>query len=184
MIYFAIALKEEVGELGFEKFLGEDYKIIYTGVGKVNAALHLQEAVLESRPSLVVNIGTAGTPKHRIGDVLICNEFFDGDLVEIESAVKHLKFGLPARYEAVFKPSRSVTTQDTFSCYSRPITTDASDMESFALARVCERYGLPFVAIKIVTDIIGQTSISKWEEQLPEARIKAQAVLNGINEEF
>lgn len=181
MIYFVIALKEEVGELSFEKFLGEDYTVIYTGVGKVNATMHLQAAIIEQKPDLVINIGTAGTPCHQIGDILICNDFRDGDIVEIESVTKRLKMALPSKYEAVFKPNATVTTKDTFT-YTVPITTDASDMESFALARVCDYYDVPFVAIKIITDIIGQTSLSKWEEQLPNARRIAQQFLSQLND--
>lgn len=182
MIYFVVALEEEFTALPFKLFLGEEYKIIYTGVGKVNACLHLTEAVLQEKPSLVINIGTAGTPTHKIGDVLICNEFIDGDLTEIDSVCKHIVSTLPESYERVFKPRYSVTTKDTFSHYDDPITSDAADMESFALARVCDHYSLPFVAIKIITDIIGQTSLALWEEQLPRARETALKLLTALSE--
>lgn len=166
MIYFVVALKEEIPTFPFDNFWGEDYKIIYTGVGKVNACLHLTEAILQEKPSLVINIGTAGTPKHKIGDVLFCNEFWDGDLTEIQSVTNHIISKLPQNIKATY----SVTTKDTFANYTEPITTDAADMESFAFASVCDYYSVPFVAIKIITDIIGHTSLAKWEEQLPNAR--------------
>lgn len=181
MIYFVVALKDEVPPFPFEKFLGEEYKIIYTGVGKVNACLYLTEAILQEKPSLVINIGTAGTPKHKIGDVLFCNEFFDGDLAEIESVSAHLLSKLPPKFEKVFTPRYSLTTKDTFSDYSKPILSDAADMEGFAFATVCDYFSIPFVAIKIITDIIGQTNLAKWEEQLPKAREVALKVLTELS---
>lgn len=182
MIYFVVALKDEVPDFSFERFLGEDFQIIYTGVGKVNATLHLTEAILKERPTLVINVGTAGTPKHKIGDVFFCNDFIDGDLTEIESVKNHIVSQLPPKYEEIFKPTGSVTTKDTFANYSEPIVTDAADMECFAYASVCNHFSIPFVAIKIVTDIIGQTSVSLWEEQLPMARELTFKILNELSQ--
>ena len=53
---------------------------IYTGVGKVNAALRLTVAIQRLRPDVVLNVGTAGTTKHHVGDILLCTRFMDRDL--------------------------------------------------------------------------------------------------------
>ena len=49
-------------------------------------------------------------------------------------------------------------------------TGDIFDMEAFAIARVCKALGLPFAAVKYVTDIIGENSVKHWEEKLEEAQ--------------
>ena len=40
--------------------LAPDWSILYTGVGKINAAIKATEAVLQNRPSHLINYGTAG----------------------------------------------------------------------------------------------------------------------------
>ena len=53
---------------------------IVTGIGKANAAFSLTRAVLLEKPDMVLNIGTAGTQKHSVGDVFVCDHFIDRDL--------------------------------------------------------------------------------------------------------
>ena len=48
---------------------------IVTGIGKANAAFSLTRAVLLEKPDMVLNIGTAGTQKHSVGDVFVCDHF-------------------------------------------------------------------------------------------------------------
>ena len=53
------ALKEEVSKL--------KQPILLTGVGKINATLKLTKYIMEHRPKLVVNYGTAGSVIHKQG---------------------------------------------------------------------------------------------------------------------
>jgi len=57
-------------------------------------------------------------------------------------------------------------------------TGDVFEMESFAVARICEEHEIPFIAVKCVTDIIGQNSIQHWEEKLAEAQSILQNFIN------
>ena len=50
------------------------------GVGKVDAALSALEAIEKHTPDLVVSMGTAGSVRCRVGDVVLCSEFVDRDL--------------------------------------------------------------------------------------------------------
>ena len=43
-------------------------------------------------------------------------------------------------------------------------------MEAFAQAIVCKEYNIPFIAVKYVTDLIGQNSVKHWEGKLADAR--------------
>lgn len=47
---------------------------------------------------------------------------------------------------------------------------DVVDMEAFAQAQVCMELNIPFMAIKYVTDLIGQNSVKHWEDKLADAR--------------
>ena len=43
---------------------GSNYDLLFTGVGKVNAAIHLTEYLLKKgRPEYIINYGTAGSKK-------------------------------------------------------------------------------------------------------------------------
>ena len=41
---------------------------IRTGIGKVKSAFHLAEAIRQVQPDLVLNIGSAGTVNHQVGN--------------------------------------------------------------------------------------------------------------------
>ena len=41
---------------------------------------YLAEAISSAQPDLVVNVGTAGTVRHQVGDVLVCRHFIDRDM--------------------------------------------------------------------------------------------------------
>ena len=45
---------------------------IRTGIGKVKSAFHLAEAIRQVQPDLVLNIGSAGTVNHQVGDIFVC----------------------------------------------------------------------------------------------------------------
>ena len=57
------------------------HELVYleTGVGKVRSAMNLMRAVIFHRPDLVLNFGTAGSLNHNVGDVVVCNRFFDSN---------------------------------------------------------------------------------------------------------
>ena len=60
---------------------GSNYDLLYTGVGKVNAALHLTKYLLEKgRPGYIVNYGTAGSKKVNVGSLVDCTKFVQRDM--------------------------------------------------------------------------------------------------------
>ena len=50
---------------------------VRTGIGKVKSAFHLAEAIRQVQPDLVLNIGSAGTVNHQVGDIFVCRKFVD-----------------------------------------------------------------------------------------------------------
>ena len=61
-------------------------------------------------------------------------------------------------------------TGDTFLTELSDVKGDVVDMEAFAQAFVCRAKNVPFIAVKYVTDIIGQNSVKHWEDKLVDAR--------------
>ena len=60
-----VALEQELPTTGLA-----DWTILYTGVGKVNAAINLMAALTEKKPDLLINYGTAGAIKTGLADIV------------------------------------------------------------------------------------------------------------------
>jgi len=149
-----------------------------TGVGKVSAALAVEQSITNYHPEVVLNIGTAGSVKYPIGSIHLCCRFVDRDMEKLKV------FGVP--YEEDFTDEVSqlsffknwkfdsvCNTGDTFLTEADG-TGNVFDMESFAVARVCRKHQIPFVGVKYVTDKIGENSVQHWEEKLAEAQAGLQ----------
>ena len=152
-------------------------EVIYveTGMGKVNASMRLMRAICEHHPDMVINAGSAGTLNHKVGDIIVCNRFIDRDLrkVTIDGVISEIDFGRDAR-PCVFTDRDIVwgtcNTGDSFITEGNDIEGDVIDMESYAEADVCREMGVPFFAVKYVTDIVGQNSSQEWYAKLADAR--------------
>lgn len=155
--------------------------VVFTGIGKANAAYHLTRALYRARqagcePDLVVNFGSAGSPIHITGSVLGCTRFIQRDM-----DVTGLGFDLgttpfedtPAMltFEPVFQslPSATCATADRFETQSVGLNYDVIDMEAYALAKVCHLEGLPFACAKFITDGADHNAATSWEANLPRA---------------
>ena len=152
-------------------------EVIYveTGIGKVNASMRLMRAICEYHPDMVINAGSAGTLNHKVGDIIVCNRFIDRDLrkVTLNGVVSKIEFGKDA-INRIFTGHHLVygtcNTGDSFITEGNDIEGDVIDMESYAEADVCREMGVPFFAVKYVTDIVGQNSSQEWFAKLADAR--------------
>ena len=152
-------------------------EVIYveTGMGKVNASMRLMRAICEHHPDMVINAGSAGTLNHKVGDIIVCNRFIDRDLrkVTLNGVVSEIEFGKDA-INRIFAGHQLVygtcNTGDSFITEGNDIEGDVIDMESYAEADVCREMGVPFFAVKYVTDIVGQNSSQEWFAKLADAR--------------
>ncbi len=55
------------GELIDIKWADDEFYYMRTGIGKTKSAFRTLDAILQLQPDLVINVGTAGTVKHRVG---------------------------------------------------------------------------------------------------------------------
>lgn len=158
---------------------------IYTGIGKVLSAFRLTDAIHKYHPDMVVNVGTAGSIIHSIGDIVICSHFVDRDLRKLKTLNIPYHIDLSHRTDA-FKldwsfPVDSVCdTGDSFVTVPMDVEGDVADMEAYAQAQVCDVIGLPFIAVKYVTDIIGQNSVKLWQDKLADARRELSSFFNRL----
>lgn len=177
-ILFVYAIPEEKIEINIP-----NVEVIYveTGMGKVNAAMKTMRAICEYHPDMVINYGSAGTLNHNIGDIIVCNRFIDRDLqkVTVNGVVSEIVFGTDEARHVLTEQRLNerakvlwgtCNTGDSFITSGADIEGDVIDMESYAMADVCREMGIPFVAVKYVTDVVGQNSVESWQEKLADAR--------------
>ncbi|HSU40812.1 MAG TPA: hypothetical protein VLJ38_14630 [Polyangiaceae bacterium] len=174
-----VVMALEVESQGLFRERGVD--VLYTGVGKVNAAYRLTRRLAEERTRgatpLVVNLGTAGSRKHATGSVLACRRFVqrDMDVSGLGFPHGHTPFedAVPAALEfpAVFEelPHATCGSGDRFEAHSDDLDFDVVDMEAYALAKVCWFEHVPFACAKFVTDGADGSAGSDWHSNLPVA---------------
>ena len=56
------------------------WRVVYTGVGKVNALIGLSKAISEDKPKTVINFGTAGSKDIPIHTLVKCTKFIQRDM--------------------------------------------------------------------------------------------------------
>ena len=157
----------------------EDYNVLYTGVGKVNATLKLTQKFGKYGSyipyDLVINYGTAGSRKYKKGELVDCTKFIQRDM-----DVTGLGF---QRGETPFekKPPLVIETESLFNPIGKNATCGSGDsfvedrsqyygevvdMEAYALSKVCYHYQIPFISFKYISDGADDNANDDWDENV------------------
>jgi adenosylhomocysteine nucleosidase len=138
---------------------GSKWLLLANGPGSRLSSQAAEEAIRRERIAAVVSTGLCGglDPALQIGDVLTASGVIDADSGESFPATPARQFsdgcssGLFASCDRVISTARE-------KCELRERTGAAAvDMESAALARVALRAGLPFHAVRVVSDTSDQS---------------------------
>ncbi len=155
------AMKEEVNAI-------KEHEVLVTGIGKVNAASKLTEALVKYDVKAIYNVGFAGASHHyHVGDIIVIEDasYHDFDLslfgydkgqvpdfpLEFKSDKNLVKEALKKLPEA---KKGHLCTGDYFmtEAIDKPYIVD---MEGTALYQVAYMKKTPIIAIKIISDIVG-----------------------------
>lgn len=182
-----LALKAEAQE----RF--NDISPIYCGVGKVNAAYVLTRAIYEWKqshgkaPSLVLNIGSAGSTDFKAGSVINCTHFIQRDFDT--TAFGTPPYATPHEEDTIILengirypeyPEGTCGTGDNFATSGEMPAWNVVDMEAYAMAKVCGLENIPFACLKYITDGADGQAASSWEESLPETARKLREAVDVI----
>ncbi|AVD83224.1 nucleosidase [Pseudomonas sp. SWI6] len=164
---FVFALEAEAGNL----FTGMN--TVFTGIGKVNAAIGLTKAIQQRKPKLIVNLGSAGSQGHGKGSLVCCTRFVQRDM-----DVTPLGF---ARYQTPLSEIPVVLeygvalpgiaqgicgSGDSFEVNHGQAPYDVVDMEAYVLALIARGEGIPFVCLKYISDDAGDDAANDWSVQV------------------
>jgi len=174
-ILIVCALEEETnGEL-------DEYNVIYTGVGKVNATYELTaELFFQMKtgitltlpslkiPELVINFGTAGSRYMPIHTLVKCTKFIQRDMntIPLGTRLGETPFEEDVPVNICFGSDGHICgTGDNFvEDVDEEVYSDVFDMEAYALAKVCYKVGIDFVSFKYITDNVNEKSANDWKE--------------------
>ncbi|CAM3240895.1 5'-methylthioadenosine/S-adenosylhomocysteine nucleosidase family protein [Pseudomonas plecoglossicida] len=168
---FVFALEAEAGSVFAD--VNTVFTTVFTGIGKVNAAIALTKAVQQQRPKLIVNLGSAGSQQYGKGDVVCCTRFVQRDM-----DVTPLGF---ARYQTPLSdipvllehgeaipglPLGTCGSGDSFEISHGEAPYDIVDMEAYVLALIARSEGIPFVCLKYISDDAGSDAAQDWSVQV------------------
>ena len=152
------------------------------GIGKVNSAIGAVEMINNYHPDLVISSGCAGGADTTLNvmDVVVASECVYHDVSCGSEAAKGQVIGMPARYvcpqelvekalslnenqgENALTIKAGLTVSGDYFVTSKEkmqsIMNDfpeatAVDMESCSIAQVCYIYHVPFVSVRVISDI-------------------------------
>lgn len=166
--------------------------VLYSGVGKVNAAIaltrELRGYVHAGQPlPLVLNFGSAGSRTARTGAFLSCHEFVQRDM-----DVSGLGFSLGVTpfdevpqmlcFEPRFShlPGAVCGSGDSFAMSASAVPCDVVDMEAYALAKVCWLEGAAFGCVKYVTDGADHDAADHWRSNVHKAAEEFLRLYRGV----
>ena len=176
-ILVAMALPAE----GAGRFESAGIPVLYTGVGKVNAAIALTRRLAAlgrdgGRLPLIVNFGTAGSARLPAQTLVACRRFVDRDMNVGALGFAHgvTPFDeLPATLEfpALFPglPEAVCGSGDSFATTDHGPACDVADMEAYALAKACRIAGAAFACAKYVSDGANEHSAEHWRANVAGA---------------
>lgn len=164
------AMKEE------SRDVFHDCDVLYTGIGKINAAYALGKYLHSEKPSLIINMGTAGSRKHQAGTIVNCTSFVQRDMDVTFLGFE--KFQTPFSNDpVVIEHGHKVEgyiqgvcgTGDNFDITENANQFDVVDMEAYALALICKRENIPFFCLKYVSDGANDDAGHDWNAALQRA---------------
>ncbi len=160
----------------------DDYEVLYTGVGKVNATFELTRKFGKYGSyipyDMVINYGTAGSRKIKKKTLVDCTKFIQRDMdvtglgfMRGETPFEQDPPFVIQQQNIEFNPiGRNATcgSGDNFAEDKSQYYGEVVDMEAYALAKVCYLYDVPFISFKYITDGADEQAHEDWEKNLAD----------------
>ena len=164
-IWFVVAFEEE--------FYSTEYNILYTGAGKINAAMGTQWLIDNYNVTEIINVGTAGGNPNKVKKDTI---YEIGKLVDRDWKTPSVTYP-EIKLDTQWMYTKTCYTGDSF------ITDwnndfDMVDMEAYAIAKVCNdpENGTSFYCYKYISDT---GSDEEWTKSLAKCNKAFNEIFKG-----
>ena len=132
----------------FALFESGDVRLVCGGIGGAHAASATRWLIADAKPEAVMSIGFAGglVPDRHVGDVITPATVIDASSGETFSV---------SDGEGVLVTAEGVLAEAGKQSLATRYKADAVDMEAASVARVAQENGIPFFAVKVISDEVG-----------------------------
>lgn len=174
--------------------------VVKSNVGKVNSARVCQMLIDKFNPSLVINVGTAGSVDNRleIGDIVVANKLvqydFDvtpfgrklgeieniGEYIEINKELLNLFDDMNVTIGCIASGDKFIVNMEEKNNIKTIFNALCIEMEGASIAQVCLLDKIPFLVIRSITDKQDGSSKVDFETFLESSSKKAASVLKQI----
>lgn len=175
--------------------------VFVTGVGSAESLVNLQHFLSRNKKiHSIVFLGSAGAYKHsnfEIGDLVYSNKFISKDIAEIKGLVKvpelvkrsvitnidnrlkNLVLSNTIFSGTITNSTNSITTTDLQmeELVSNLYDVGVENMEAFYLAYVSYYLSIPFISLKVVTNMVGENGSNEWQKNWRECSNQLQSVV-------
>ncbi|MDY3127537.1 MAG: nucleosidase [Corynebacterium sp.] len=169
-----------------------DVPLLITGIGTVPAAMKLTEILAKAEatgglPERVVNFGTAGALRDGLAGVFEVaavrkHDFFLADHSGISQYLLPEVIEVPTSGKL---PEGTLATGDQFvgdTATRNRLAADSSlcDMEGYAIAAVCQHFGVPVTLLKQVSDSADESAEEAWADAVPAGARQLRTALDEL----
>jgi adenosylhomocysteine nucleosidase len=138
-------------DLIFGKIGNHSVAIAHTGVGAKDCNQRLELLIHKARPKFLISSGFAGavTKELHSGDLILAENFSDSQL--LSRAAEILREQKP-RSVKLFTATSIIDSIDRRNQIARESGAAAVDMETGAIAAVCNAHGVPLLSLRVISD--------------------------------
>lgn len=164
-----------------------DVDALFVGVGKLHAMYHLMKRIAVQRPSIIINLGSAGSHYFERGKVICCTQFIQRDMdVQPLGFEKYktpfsehpviMEYGL----KADGLPQGICGTGDNFEVNHTNDDYNVIDMEAYPLAFVALKEEIPFLCLKYISDGANGDAGEDWSTMVHHAGVALKGAMNTL----
>jgi adenosylhomocysteine nucleosidase len=154
------------------------WRVVYSGIGKVNALIGLSKAISEKRPKTVINFGTAGSSDPSFQGLKEVTTFKQRDMDVSPLGFKIGETPFDDINEIILdRPGLSCGTGDNFVSFGQNIDTDLFDMEAYAIAKFCLHNELDFYCYKFVSDNANDEAAEDWKKNVSNGAMEFKSLI-------
>ena len=143
------------------------FRVVFTGVGKINTTIATLQAIAADRPRLIVNYGTAGKLNTALNGLIEVSDVIQRDMNAEPLAPRGTTPYAPELDRLTSGRAGVICgTGDSFVTATDPWLVankvDVVDMELFAIAQVALRHSISWRAFKFITDDANDFAHEHW----------------------
>ena len=185
---FVMAAQAEYGP-----HLQSRFRPLMTGVGPVEAAISLTSALTElnvsaQRPDLVVSLGSAGSRVLEQAQVYqatsVSYRDMDASAFGFEKGCTPFldlpaEIALPLRIPGVAEARLSTGANVVSGAMYDLVDAEMVDMETFAILRACQRFGVPLIGLRGISD--GKADVHHIDDWTEYLHVIDQKLANAVD---